>query len=178
MTDGFPGDVGGDDLSRRAGCLGFLARLLNANTGGRGKAAAGDKPLPYRRKDYLLSQGERAFYDVLCRAVNADRHRVFCKVRLGDLLWMPKGTDKRQSHWNRIQSKHVDFVVCSAEALRPLVVIELDDRSHERSERQERDSFVDRALAAAGLPILHVPAKARYDAEQIAVEIGRMVQVG
>ncbi len=176
MTDGFPGDGAGEDLSRRAGCLGFLARLLKAGEGR--DAADGESPLPYRRKDYLLTQGERAFYDVLCRALEADGHRVFCKVRLGDLLWMPKGTDKRQSHWNRIQSKHVDFVVCSAEALRPLVVIELDDRSHERGDRQERDAFVDRALAAAGLPVMHVAARARYDAAQIAVEIGRMVQGG
>jgi hypothetical protein len=157
-------------LSSNGGCLAFL--FGGGPPSGRGTVRSG-QPLPYRRKDYLLTQGERAFYLVLCRAVDADRHRVFCKVRLGDLLWMPKGTDKRQSHWNRIQSKHADFVVCSADVLRPLVVIELDDRSHERSDRRERDRFVDQALAAAGLPVIHVRAQASYNAAQIGAQVAQ-----
>lgn len=173
MTGGSPSDVGGEDLSCKAGCLGFLARLLGA-AAERGERSAGrDEPLPYRRKDWLLTKGEKAFYDVLCMAVNVNRHRIFCKVRLSDLLWLPKRAHEQQPRRNRIQSKHVDFVICSADALRPLLVIELDDRSHEREDRRQRDAFVDRALGAAGLPILHVPARAAYDAAQIAAEVGR-----
>jgi hypothetical protein len=50
----------------------------------------------------------------------------------------------------------------------PLLVVELDDSSHQRIERRNRDLFVDRALAAAGLPILHVTAKGSYVIEDIA----------
>ncbi len=175
MSDESGTSEAGDDLSRNAGCLGFLARLLKAGAAEPAGASAGDEPLPYRRKDYLLSQGERAFYDVLCRAVDAGRHRVFCKVRLEDLLSIPKGTENAQSHRNRVQSKHVDFVVCSADVLRPLVVIELDDRSHEREDRRHRDAFVDRALAAAGLPILHMPARASYTVESVADAVSRAI---
>lgn len=164
-----------DDLSTRPGCLGFLARLLSAgsDSGQRGAVGAGEEPLPYRRKDWLLSKGERAFYEALCMAVDAKGHRIFCKVRLADLLYMPKGVNKRQSHQNRVQSKHVDFVICSAQELRPLLVIELDDRSHEREDRRQRDAFVDRALAAAGLPVWHVPAAAGYRVEELAERLRR-----
>jgi very-short-patch-repair endonuclease len=43
------------------------------------------------------------------------------------------------------------------------LAIELDDRTHQRPDRRDRDTFVDRALATAGVPILRVPAAARYD---------------
>ncbi|MCL4199372.1 MAG: DUF2726 domain-containing protein [Phycisphaerales bacterium] len=173
MSDAKESTQAGEDLSRKAGCLGFLARLLGAGAEKGERSAGRDETLPYRRKDWLLTKGEKAFYDVLCMAVNVNRHRIFCKVRLSDLLWLPKGAHEQQPHRNRIQSKHVDFVICSADALRPLLVIELDDRSHEREDRRQRDAFVDRALGAAGLPILHVPARAAYDAAQIEAEVGR-----
>jgi hypothetical protein len=39
--------------------------------------------------------------------------------------------------------------------MRPLVGGELDDRSHERASRQERDGFVDEVFRVAGLPLMH-----------------------
>ena len=44
----------------------------------------------------------------------------------------------------------------------------LDDSTHQRIERRNRDLFVDRALAADGLPILHVTARGSYVIEDIA----------
>jgi very-short-patch-repair endonuclease len=41
-------------------------------------------------------------------------------------------------------------------------VIELDDSTHERCERAIRDSFVDSALAAAGIPVLRFSARRSY----------------
>ena len=74
---------------------------------------------------------------------------VFTKIRLADLVYMPKGTANRQTHFNRIQSKHVDFVLCPRDKLSPVLVIELDDASHEEEARRDRDTFVDAALTAA-----------------------------
>jgi hypothetical protein len=39
---------------------------------------------------------------------------------------------------------------------RPRLVVELDDRSHDRADRQARDAFVDQVLYAASYPILHI----------------------
>jgi hypothetical protein len=126
--------------------------------------------LPYRKKDYLFTAAERSFYEVLCGVVDGQLH-VFPKIRLADLVWMPKGTANQQAHRNRIQSKHVDFVLCDREKIAPVLVIELDDSSHEAEERRERDSFVDSALFAAGLPIFHIPARKAYVPADLAALI-------
>ena len=133
------------------------------------KGTSGGK-LPYRKKDYLLTVTERSFYEVL-RSIAGDELEVFAKVRLLDLVYLPKGTDTRQSHTNRVMSKHVDFLLCERQNVSPLLVIELDDSSHERDDRAERDAFVDEALGAAGLPILHITAKHSYIPKELAVAI-------
>lgn len=129
-----------------------------------------DATLPFRRKDYLLTKAERAFYLVLLQTIGA-QWRLFAKVRMLDLLWLPRGTPGAQAHRNRVQSKHVDFVLCSNDFLRPELVIELDDRSHEQEERHERDEMVDRILNDAGIPVLRVPAQAAYTPRELMQQI-------
>ena len=135
-----------------------------------GKRAPASESLPYRKRDYLLTVAERSFYEVLCGIIGDQLH-VFPKVRLIDLVYLPKGTENRQGYTNRVVSKHVDFVLCDRQNIAPLLVIELDDASHEREDRKERDTFLDSALSAAGLPILHVTAKRSYEPRELADSI-------
>ncbi len=133
--------------------------------------------LPYRKKEYLLTPAERSFYEVLKR-VTGDDIQVFAKVRLADLIWLPKGTKNRQTYLNRILSKHVDFVLCNRETVSPVLVIELDDSSHNMGHRQDRDTVLNEILHSAGLPFLRIPAKHSYApselSELIRNEISRM----
>jgi hypothetical protein len=46
--------------------------------------------------------------------------------------------------------------------MKPRCGVELDDSSHARPDRQERDVFVDEVFEVAGLPLLRVPAKSAY----------------
>jgi hypothetical protein len=133
--------------------------------------------LPYARRDYLMSRAERSLYGVLEQAT-AGEYRIFSKVRLADLIAVRGGTAQRQAHFNRISAKHVDFVLCSRDAVSPLLVLELDDASHNRPDRARRDGFVDDALASAGLPILHLRARSAYDAHEIADAIRRAMAPG
>jgi hypothetical protein len=128
---------------------------------------AGTPALPFRKRDYLLSVAERSFYEVL-HGVTQDRLHVFPKVRLLDLVYLPGGTANWLAHVNRVMSKHVDFVLCDLQAVTPVLVIELDDSSHQREDRRARDAFVDGVLSAAGLPILHVAAKQSYASKELA----------
>ena len=68
---------------------------------------------------------------------------------------------------NRIQSKHLDFVLCDPKDLSVQLVIELDDASHQEARRQDRDGFLDKALAAADVRILHFQAKRTYSVQDI-----------
>jgi hypothetical protein len=143
--------------------------LLRHLSRGRG----GDGALPYFSREYLLSRGEMAFYRVLVRALPPGL--VVCpKVRLADLINC-SGEAWRQGYGGRIAGKHVDFVLADAATLGIRAVVELDDRSHARADRRDRDAFVDRALDAAGIPILRVPAAAQYDARALAARLEEMI---
>lgn len=86
------------------------------------------------------------------------------KVRQGDILVPPRGD---RSALRRVSQKHVDFLLCHPETLKPLVAVELDDRSHDRADRKARDVFVDQSFASAGLPIVHVPVTGHYDVREL-----------
>lgn len=101
---------------------------------------------------------------------------LLAKVRLIDLLYLPSGTQNRQSWQNRVQSKHIDFVVCDALDLRPLLAIELDDKSHKRDDRRDRDGLVDRILRCAGMPFHREPAAASYSAQRLRAAIGTQLR--
>lgn len=132
----------------------------------------GASRLPYYSRECLLSRGEMAFYRVLVRALPPGL--IVCpKVRLADLNC--PGDAWRQGFGGRIAGKHVDFVLAHAGTLGIRMVIEPDDRSHARSDRRERDTFIDRALEAAGIPILRVPAASQYNARALAGRLEEMV---
>lgn len=124
--------------------------------------------LPYQKEPYLFTPAERSFLGVL-EAALGNQFRVLGKVRLADVIRVKPGLSgsARQQAFNRIQSKHLDFVACDAKDLAVKFVIELDDSSHQQSSRHARDEFVDKALAAAGVPVFHFPAKRTYSIQDI-----------
>jgi very-short-patch-repair endonuclease len=124
----------------------------------------------YERKPYLLSEGENAFLPALEQAVG-NQYRIAMKVNLCDLVRARGNGSDAAAARNRICQKHVDFVLCSHYPVKPVLVIELDDSSHDRPDRQQRDAIVDDCLASAGLPILHVRCRQAYDVRQLAAEI-------
>lgn len=126
---------------------------------------------PYQKRDYLLTIAERKFYDVLSKIAEEQNYLVFAKVRLEDLLWLPKNTENRLKWRGYVRSRHIDFVLCNKENIRPLLAIELDDSSHQREDRIERDERVDRILRDSGLPILHVRTQNFYNLNLLAKEI-------
>jgi hypothetical protein len=52
----------------------------------------------------------------------------------------------------------------------------LDDRTHKQRNRQQRDEFVDKAFAAAKVPLLRIPAAAAYDLRVLRTQIATMVK--
>jgi very-short-patch-repair endonuclease len=152
-------------ISILAGLI-FLVRILPTILGKKEKESG----LPYEKEPSLLTAAERSFYGVLCQALD-HQYAIFAKVRLGDLLWLPRRTPRFWLYRNKIDRKHVDFVLCDLTSFSPLLVIELDDSSHEREDRQERDAFVDAALEAAGLPILRMPVQHAYTPAELRVQI-------
>ncbi len=117
---------------------------------------------PYIRRAVLLTPAEQRFYVRLFQAVGNDV--VICpKVRLADAIEVRADALEWQAAWNRIAAKHLDFVLMSPDNYQPLMGIELDDSSHMAPQRQQRDEWLDRAVVAAGLPLLRVRVRSDYD---------------
>jgi hypothetical protein len=133
---------------------------------------------PYHLRDEFLSPAEQSFYLVL-RAATVDWGTVCPKVGLGDIFWA-KSSDPSiyRTATNRIDRKHVDFLLCDPNTMRPLLGIELDDRSHQRADRQERDDFVEHVFAAAQLPLVRLPVRRAYPVAELRTlllgQLGRL----
>ena len=127
---------------------------------------------PYRRRSGLFTPTEKSFLSVLDHAVGTT-HRVFGKVRLADIIDVRhvKSRGAWRTAFNRISSKHIDFLVCDRDALRIVAAIELDDASHDAPARQSRDRFVEHALAAAGVELVRVPVASTYDLSSLRQRI-------
>lgn len=136
------------------------AALSSTKIGG-----SGDR---YYLKKSIFSPAERSFLGVL-DSLNPPDIRICAKVRLADIFGLKKGLPKggAQSAFNRISAKHVDFLLVQQNDGMPLLGIELDDKSHEEDQRKSRDAFVDEVFREAGLPLLHVPARATYDPREL-----------
>lgn len=123
---------------------------------------------PYRRRDDFLSPAERSFFGVLNQVVGMNTF-ICPKVNLADLFCVPsRDASEHRIYINKIDRKHVDFMLCDPMTLMPILGIELDDRSHQRADRQQRDHFVENVFAAAGLPLVRVPVKRGYAVQEIA----------
>ena len=122
---------------------------------------------PYERQEYFLSPAEKAFYDVLDALVGEDV--VICpKPAVREVLRVRGNIRRdRQKYFNWISQKHVDFVLCDRETMQILCAVELDDSSHERADRRQRDAFMDKAFRKAKLPLFHIPCRKSYGAKEL-----------
>jgi hypothetical protein len=116
---------------------------------------------PYKLTQSLLTASEAGFYRALIIA--AGRRYIVCpKVRLADLC---HGLDRwaDTAAFNQVSSKHVDFVLCDSTTFRPVLAVELDDRSHLRADRRGRDALVDRIFRTMGLGVYRQWVRRSYD---------------
>jgi hypothetical protein len=120
---------------------------------------------PYRLRDDFLSPAEHSFYLVLHHMVAG--HLAICpKVSLGDIFFVVRPHENRGA-WNKIDRKHVDFLLCEPKTMKPVCGVELDDNSHTRPDRVERDLFVEDVFYAADLPLIRVPLRHSYDTTEL-----------
>lgn len=119
---------------------------------------------PYRQREQLFTPAEWHFYQAL-RAAVPEELLIFGKVRVADVLQPEKGLDRStwQRAFNKIAGKHIDFVLVEAHTGHVCCAIELNDRSHQRRDRQDRDAFLVGACEHAELPLLMIPAARQYD---------------
>lgn len=115
--------------------------------------------LPYKKK-LLLTKNEWAFYKGLKPVADELGYSVLAKIRLADLIEVDVKDNKDfMKYFNKINKKHVDFVLAKPENLQIELLIELDDNSHNAAQKQ-RDEFIEALYKQTGYKLLRVKGAA------------------
>jgi len=171
--------------SQKQGCLSIIFPFLGGGTTkttfkAREYDSSNDsetiipETLPYRVRDDFLSPAEFSFYKVLS-SLGGAQIIVQSKIRLADIFFVSR-PNENMAYFSKITQKHLDFLVCDSLTMKPLLGIELDDSSHKRGDRQERDDFVESVFQAAGLPLLRLPVQREYNTREIAAQIAPFLE--
>ena len=124
----------------------------------------------YRRKDRVMTEAERECFHALVSEMWPDYY-FFPQMHL-DAIVQPTDTRKDRFYaFKHINQKSVDFVACDKKRLCPLFAIELDDKTHNQPKRVARDAEVERILRDAGIPLIRIQNRGRFEPKQLATEV-------
>lgn len=132
---------------------------------------------PYKLTQRVFSPKEGYFYRDVRPIADKLGLIVFTKMRLADLLYIPKGTENEKAWFNRIKAKHIDFIFVDSN-YKIRLLVEIDDQTHNRADRQARDEEVDEIFRQQGLEVLHLRAWGKqYGAEDLETIIATALNV-
>ena len=128
----------------------------------------------YQSKHFMTVR-EREFFCELCRALAGYPLLVMAQVRLVDVVQVCPGFSEAENRrlFRQISQWHCDYVVVDQRDFTVRAIIELDERSHLRPERQRRDALFNLVVIQAGIP-LHRPNSVKQ-AREVADGILRRV---
>lgn len=121
---------------------------------------------PYSKKKYLLTLAEKNFFEVLKLSIQDTNYYICPKVRMADIVYVHEKYNYT-AYFNKIKSKHIDFVLCDITSMSPLIAIELDDSSHLDLDRIERDTFFNLTLTECGITVIRFDVKKSYNVNHI-----------
>jgi very-short-patch-repair endonuclease len=109
---------------------------------------------PHKNEKKFLSPAEKEFKKYL-RQNLPENIEIHCKVRLADIL-------KTETTYRRIMMMHVDYALLDADTQEIVLVIELDDTSHETEKAKERDAIKNNALKESRIKFTRIPDSKKY----------------
>lgn len=115
----------------------------------------------------LLTPTEAKFHKCL-EALSRQRCQIMCKPRLADVFQHEDLTG-----FNKVSQKHVDFIIYRNDDWMPMLGIELDDDSHERKDRKERDMFVNGLFASVGIPLIRIHVSEVDQIEELVFKLSQ-----
>ena len=109
----------------------------------------------YYAKPYVMTSRENECFKIL-NEIFSSKWFVVPQVHLSALLdYKVKG-----QNWNaafrHINGKSVDFVLIGKESYKVICVIELDDSTHSKPDRIERDAEIERMFKEARIPLARI----------------------
>jgi very-short-patch-repair endonuclease len=146
-----------------------IAVILYALRKRAGREGADEATPPYYSKT-PLTEPEKQLFNLLLQALPT--HIVLAQVSMQALIGIRRNANDRTQR-NRIDRKYVDFVICRKD-FSVAAVIELDDSSHGRPDREDADKVKNIAFKTAGIPLMRFNVRNMPGVEEIrrAVEAG------
>ena len=124
-----------------------------------------EKQLPYRLREQFLSTPEVALLRVLQKMVGS--HYLICpKVALNDIFYIAR-PNENVHFFSKFFRKHVDFLLCEPDSLKPAFGIELV-KPVTRNETRETDQFMDELFLSARLPLVHIQSSEHYSEQDLS----------
>ena len=130
----------------------------------------------YKKKDFFMSKPEHELYKVLINAVG-EKYYVFPQVHLPSIIDNKVVGQNWKSAFKHINQKSVDFVLCDKDYISPKLAIELDDRTHNRQDRIERDIEVERILKEAKIPLLRLENHGQFNVIELVSKIDTILNL-
>ena len=138
-------------------------------------------PPGFDRRSRFMDEPGRMLFHALKRAVG-DRQHILAKVPLRELVTPLEPERHSDDDRHRVDTEHVDFVLCHPKSLRPLLVVQrqatgnVDDAENDApdepsaGQRTEED-FVAKTLESAGVPWLAVCTDAVVEVRSLRRQI-------
>lgn len=102
----------------------------------------------YERKKQMITRPEYDFL-LLLRQINPNKYEVVPQVALINVIDKVTNTSYRNELF-----RVCDYCFVDKDTFEPLLLVELNDRSHLRADRQDRDAKVAAICSAAKLPLV------------------------
>ena len=119
----------------------------------------------YNKKDYLLTQQELKFYKLIKMITDKNNLNIFSQVALYEIV-----TSKNIKDFNKIKSKTIDFVITDTNC-KIKFCIELDDPTHIKENRQQRDKFIEDLFNQLNIKLIRIPVQNYYNLKQLEEKI-------
>jgi hypothetical protein len=119
----------------------------------------------YYVNNRFLSPAEHSFYLVALKVLG-DEYILCPQVNMAAVF----GINEKYHYmaaFRSISQKRVDFIVCDAITMKILFGIELDESSHKRKDRMERDAFVEKVFESSHLPLIRINTRESYSTNEL-----------
>lgn len=155
--------------------IGVIVVAVEVLKGQKNNDESGPKKYQYKQKNFFMSRAEHECFDAIIKAVGNEYH-IFSQVHLSSIVDNKVTGQNWKGAFKHISQKSVDFVLCDKAYISPKLAIELDDKTHERPDRVERDVEVERILKNAGLPLLRLENNGGFNPQAIAEQIKNLLE--
>lgn len=125
---------------------------------------------PYQKRFGILTNAEKEYFFIIKELIG-NRYLIFPQLSIDRIIWINSTKEQFWHYKKQVDRKTVDFVLVDPQTTEPKLIIELDDRSHDKPDRIRRDKFVDSVFAGAGIPILHQRVYRHFDKSKVGYNL-------